>query len=139
MPPVELPDQLRCLYTTELKEENGSYVIKVPNRELQQGDLQRGEMYKVALLPALPSEKEPNQKQEAPKPPVQEGDVRTVEVEAIGTQGDGIAKIERGYVIIIPETEVGDKVTTEITNVAENFALGEVTSGRSEAGQGPGE
>lgn len=56
-----------------------------------------------------------------------------VEIEAIGQQGDGIAKVERGYVVIVPETEVGNEVTIEITNVAENFALGEVTSGQNES------
>lgn len=135
MPSTELPDRLLSLYTAELKERNGSYVIEIPSRELQQGDLQHEETYKVALLPALTAKKEPDQTQDNPKPPVQKGDIRVVEIEAIGQQGDGIAKIERGYVVIVPETEVGDELTIEITNVAENFALGEVTSGRSEREQ----
>lgn len=127
MPTIELPDQLLSLHTAELKERNDSYIIEIPSRELQQGDLQHGETYKIALLPALTPKTEPDQKQETSKPPIQEGDVREVEIEAIGQQGDGIAKIERGYVVIVPETEEGDEVTIEITNVTENFALGEVT------------
>lgn len=59
-------------------------------------------------------------------PPVQEGEVREVEIEDIGDQGDGIARVERGYVIIVPETDEGDRVTIEITNVRENVAFGEV-------------
>lgn len=136
MPSIEIPDQLLYLSTAELKEQNGSYVIEVPSRELQHGDLQRGETYTVALLPTLTSKTEPGSKQEAPEPPVQKGDVREVAIENIGSQGDGIATVERGYVVIVPGTEVGDEVTVEITNVAENFALGEVTSGRSEARHG---
>lgn len=135
MPLIEIPDQLLYLSTVELKEQNGSYVIEVPNRELHQGDLQRGETYKVVLLPALTSKQEPNQTQGTSKPPVQEGDIREVEIEAIGSQGDGIAKVERGYVVIVPETEAGDRVTVEITNLTENFALGEVTSGHRKGGQ----
>ena len=134
MPSVELPDRLLSLHTAELEQRNDSYVIEIPSRELQQGDLQRGQIYKVALLPALTSNKEPDQTQEALQPPVQKGDVREVEIETIGQQGDGIAKVERGYVVIVPETEVGDEVTIEITNVAENFALGKVISGRNESG-----
>lgn len=136
MPTIELSDQLLSLHTAELKGRNDSYIIEVPSRELQQGDLQDGEMYRIALLPALTPKTEPDQKQEASKPPIQEGDIREVEIEAIGHQGDGIAKVERGYVVIVPETEEGDEVTIEITNVTENFALGEVTSDHSEAGQG---
>lgn len=127
MTSIELSDQLLSLHTVELKERNGSYVVEVPAREVQQGDLQRGEMYKVALLSTRRSKEEPSQEPEAPTPPVQRGDVREVRIEAIGQEGDGIAKIERGYVIIVPETEVDDEVTVEITNVTENFALGEVT------------
>lgn len=135
MPSIELPDRLLSLHTAELEERNDAYVIEIPSRELQQGDLQHGEMYKVALLPPLTLKKDPDQTQDNPKPPVQKGDVRVVEIEAIGQQGDGIAKVERGYVVIVPETKVGDEVTIEITNVAENFAVGEVTSGRSERGR----
>lgn len=134
MPSIEIPDKLLSLHMAELKEQSGSYIIEVPNRELQQGDLHDGEMYKVALLPALTAKKEPNQTWDTSRPPVQKGDVREVEIEAIGQQGDGIAKVERGYVVIVPETKVGDEVTVEITNVTENFALGEVTSGHSEGG-----
>ena len=59
-------------------------------------------------------------------PPVQEGELREVEIEDIGDQGDGIARVERGYVIIVPETDEGDRVTIEITNIRENVAFGKV-------------
>lgn len=68
MPSIELPDQLLSLHTAELKERNDSYIIEVPSRELQQGDLQDGEIYKIALLPALTPKTEPDQKQETSKP-----------------------------------------------------------------------
>jgi predicted RNA-binding protein with TRAM domain len=41
-------------------------------------------------------------------------------------QGDGIARVERGYVIIVPDTELNDRVTVKITEVRENLAFGEV-------------
>ena len=133
MPSIELPDRLLSLHTAELEQRDDSYVIEIPSRELHQGDLQHGKTYKVALLPALTAKEEPDQPREDPKPPVEKGDIRVVEIETIGQQGDGIAKVERGYVVIVPETGVGDKVAVEITNVAENFALGEVTAGRNDS------
>ncbi|WP_313693406.1 TRAM domain-containing protein [Halorarum halobium] len=60
------------------------------------------------------------------EPPVEEGDERTVDIEGIGEQGDGIARVERGFVVIVPDTEEGERVTIEITNVRTNVAFGEV-------------
>ena len=39
-------------------------------------------------------------------------------IESLGDQGDGITKIDRGYVVIVPGTRPDDKVTVEIENVA---------------------
>jgi tRNA/tmRNA/rRNA uracil-C5-methylase (TrmA/RlmC/RlmD family) len=32
-----------------------------------------------------------------------------VTIETVGDQGDGIAKVERGYVVIVPETQPGEQ------------------------------
>ncbi len=61
-----------------------------------------------------------------PQPPVEAGEIRYVEVEDIGKQGDGIARVERGYVIIVPGAEIGERVKVEITEVKSNFAVGEI-------------
>jgi len=52
--------------------------------------------------------------------------VRYVEIEDIGKQGDGIARVERGYVIIVPDAEIGERVKVEVTEVKSNFAVGEI-------------
>ncbi|MFB6197039.1 MAG: TRAM domain-containing protein, partial [Halobacteriaceae archaeon] len=59
-------------------------------------------------------------------PPVEKGAVRDVEIESLGDQGDGVARIDPGYVIFVPNTEVGEQVTVEITNVQPQFAFAEV-------------
>jgi len=56
-------------------------------------------------------------------PPVSEGERRTVTIETLGDEGDGIAKVERGYVVIVSDAEPGDTVTVEITNVRENVSF----------------
>ncbi|TKX52238.1 TRAM domain-containing protein, partial [Halorubrum sp. SS7] len=63
---------------------------------------------------------------DGPQPPVEPGEMRYVEIEDLGKQGDGIARVERGYVIIVPDTEVGERVKIEVTEVKSNFAVGEV-------------
>jgi predicted RNA-binding protein with TRAM domain len=49
-----------------------------------------------------------------------------VEIEHLGDQGDGIAKVERGYVVIVPDTSIGDRVTAEIQQARETVAFADV-------------
>lgn len=58
---------------------------------------------------------------------MEEGDIREVEIETVGDQGDGIARVDRGFVVIVPETGPGERVTIEITDVKETVAFGTVT------------
>ncbi|SEH45404.1 Predicted RNA-binding protein, contains TRAM domain [Halopenitus malekzadehii] len=129
---MEISEELRCLFSGTVEERNGSYVIEVPEQELRLGDLQADETYRVAVLPA-PATNEadntdtvPQPEQPPQKPPVEEGEQRTVEIENIGDQGDGITRVDRGFVVIVPDTEQSERVTIEITDVRENVAFAEV-------------
>ncbi|MWV42001.1 TRAM domain-containing protein [Natrialba sp. INN-245] len=126
---MEIPDNLRCLFSARVIEERDSYILEIPDREIETGNLQEGEKYRVALLGTAPTSTEDSTQRravEGPEPPVEEGENRTVDIEGIGEQGDGIARVERGYVIIVPETEKGERVTIEITDVKETVGFGEV-------------
>ncbi|WP_255191999.1 TRAM domain-containing protein [Natronobeatus ordinarius] len=103
--------------------------IEIPDREIETGNLREGETYRVALLGTESAPKEDStQRREVgnPEPPVEEGETRTVDIEGIGEQGDGIARVERGYVIIVPDTEKGERVTIEITDVKETVGFADV-------------
>lgn len=129
---MEVSDQLRCLFSATVEEQEGSYMVEVPKREVQRSELQADDTYRVAILstPSTDStdESEDNTRLEnnEPEPPVEEGEMRTVEIEDLGDQGDGITRVERGFVVIVPETEMGERVTVEISDVKENVAFGEV-------------
>ena len=87
-----------------------------------------GETYRVALIAPDSSEEGTEPEETAPdepQPPVEPGEIRYVEIEDIGKQGDGIARVERGYVIIVPGTDIGERVKVEVTEVKSNFAVGE--------------
>ena len=56
--------------------------------------------------------------------PVLNGDEVDVEIISIGTKGDGIAKID-GYVIIVPDTKVGENVRVKVTNALRKIAFAE--------------
>lgn len=57
-----------------------------------------------------------------PQPPVSEGETYTVEIIGTGKKGDGIAKID-GYVLVVPDTSVGETVTVEIDTATPNVAF----------------
>ncbi|MFC7132735.1 MULTISPECIES: TRAM domain-containing protein [Salinibaculum] len=129
---MEISDQLRCLFSAPVEERGDSYVVEVPEQEIRLGDLQQGETYRVAVLSSPSSddtsntETRPERERGPPKPPVEEGEQRTVEIEGIGDQGDGITRVERGFVVIVPDTEQGERVTVEISDVLENVAFADV-------------
>jgi len=56
--------------------------------------------------------------------PVEEGKEYEVTIDAKGAKGDGIAHIE-GFVIFIPNAQVGEKIRVKITVVKRTFAIGE--------------
>jgi predicted RNA-binding protein with TRAM domain len=136
---MELSDTLQTLYTATVEQDDGTYQITVPEREIATGTLTEGETYRVALISTSAADTEATDRtdttqsaeyddhqQEYDGPPVEEGEQRDVEIENLGDQGDGIAKVERGYVVIVPETSVGDRVTVEIQQVRENVAFADV-------------
>ncbi len=57
--------------------------------------------------------------------PVDEGDTVEVEIEDLGSKGDGIARID-GFVIFVPGGEVGEEYEVEITSIGRKFAFAEI-------------
>lgn len=128
---MEISDKLLCLFSAEVRVEDDEYVVEIPRREIETGSIEAGETYRVALISRDESSAETESVAESespsePKPPVESGEIRYVEIEDIGKQGDGIARVERGYVIIVPDAEIGERVKVEITEVKSNFAVGEI-------------
>jgi 23S rRNA (uridine2552-2'-O)-methyltransferase len=54
--------------------------------------------------------------------PVETGETYTVEIEAMGNEGDGIATIEE-FTVFVPDTETGETVEIEIGDVKSNFGF----------------
>ncbi|WP_146418075.1 TRAM domain-containing protein [Haloarcula hispanica] len=59
-------------------------------------------------------------------PPVAESETRVVEIENIGDKGDGVARIDGGYVVIVSDADVGERLRVEMDQVRENVAFAEV-------------
>jgi predicted RNA-binding protein with TRAM domain len=135
---VEVPDSLRSLFTGTVEREDGRYIVQIPENEIEHGAARAGQTYRIAILPQADRRIDERDEEESgeltaedrepgpPAPPVDEGEVRTVSVESVGDQGDGIAKVERGYVVIVPEATPGDEPTVEIEDVKQNVAFARI-------------
>jgi predicted RNA-binding protein with TRAM domain len=135
---VEIPDSLQSVFSAPVQEQNGTYVLEVPSGELKHEAITLGETYRVAVLDApgtteqstepaeRADESRRNGQRGPPEPPVDEGEIREVTIETVGDQGDGIAKVERGYVVIVPETQPGEQPTIRIDDVRQNVAFASV-------------
>lgn len=130
---VEIPDSLRSVFSATVQEQGGAYVVELPPGEIDHEAVTPGETYRVAILESAMTEERPNEDSQRPvqddgergppEPPVEEGEVRDVTIETIGDQGDGIAKVERGYVVIVPDAQPGDELTIRIDDVRQNVAF----------------
>ena len=137
---VEVPDSLRSVFSATVQEQDGAYVLEIPTREINNDTVTAGETYRVAILSSptsegrrdeasQPSTRSGNNRQDGPpEPPVEEGEVREVTIETLGDQGDGIAKVERGYVVIVSDAQPGDEPTVEIEEVRPNVAFASVVN-----------
>lgn len=150
---VEIPSDVQTLYTGVVQKRhlpNGEeeYYVSVPDREVELGDVENGEPVRVCLLATeggssaestdTDGSQVSQQKGEGGSntadsrsesqqiPPVSEGDELTVEIRSVGDQGDGIAKVDRGFVVIVPDTNVGETVDVKITSVKDSVAFAEV-------------
>ncbi len=59
------------------------------------------------------------------QPPVSVGEEHTVEINAVGEKGDGIARV-RGFVIFVPNVKKGDYVKIKITKVLPKVGFAQV-------------
>jgi predicted RNA-binding protein with TRAM domain len=139
---MNVPDSLRCLFSATVERSEDGYVVSIPEHEVDAGTVAEGDTVRVGVFDAVDasddaetassarsaaadrsSTRRSTSTRAAQSPPVEEGEVREVEIESIGDQGDGIAKVERGFVVIVPGTDVGDTVEVEIDRVMENLAF----------------
>lgn len=143
---MDLPDSLLAVFSNSIEYRDGEAVVTIPEQELTLGEISAGETYRIAVLEQIDA----NTGDEAvavgtsdgttrPEPPVEEGDEIEVEIEDIGEQGDGIARVGPGYIVFVPETDVGDRVTVEITDARENFAFASLTEPEPVSDSGPSE
>jgi predicted RNA-binding protein with TRAM domain len=144
---TQISDSLRLLIESQVEADDDRYVVSLPKEVVENSSLSVDDIYRVALLPSAvdttqpdsdhgisrnePTDERPTSPPDtrSPEPPVEEGEVRSVTIDTLGDQGDGLAKVERGFIVIVPETQPGEQVEVEITTVNQTVAFGEPISG----------
>jgi predicted RNA-binding protein with TRAM domain len=136
-----VPDNLKAVFTTSVSRDGGFY-IGIPLGFVESGTVELGQQYKVALIETPETEGEPvqdsgpdrsthteRQPQQQPSrsgPPVEEGEEIKVQIESLGDGGDGVAKVNGGYVVIVPGTEPGQQPMVRVNKVKSNVAFATV-------------
>lgn len=105
--------------------------VQVPRDGPNHGTLGADRTYRVAVFPS-DGASPPDIAREGTTSrgqPVTMGEGREVTTETTGDRGDGIAKDDRGYVVIVPEADPGETVAVEIESVRSNVAFATVREG----------
>ncbi|WP_181690903.1 23S rRNA (uridine(2552)-2'-O)-methyltransferase [Natronomonas sp. LN261] len=114
----------------ELLAPGGDFVAKVfegPDTDELRADIDREFEYVRTIHPAASRDSSSELYMVAKgrlTAPVREGDRVEVEIEDVGREGDGIAKVE-GYTLFVADAEPGEEVEIEITDVKPRFGFGE--------------
>jgi len=137
---THVPDSLRTLFSATVTERDGRPVVEIPASEIDADAVVPGETYRIGVFNHATANTSSestgggetagrgSRSRRADGPPVDEGEVREVTIETTGEQGDGLAKVDRGYVVIVPDGRPGETVTVEIDTVRPNVAFAEVVT-----------
>ncbi len=137
---ISIPDRLQALITSRPTETEGRMQIELPKELVDQAAVDPGAVYQVAVLPAETKDtaddghdtassadaSAPSSTADQPEPPVEEGEIRTVTIDTLGDQGDGITRVERGFVVIVADAKPDEEVTVEIDTVQSNVAFASI-------------
>lgn len=101
----------------EVEEEVTEDVEEVETEEVEEAEEETSE--------EVQEEESQEEEEEDYDKPVSEGDIVELEIEDLGSKGDGIARVE-GFVVFVPGGEVDQEYEVEITSVGRKFAFGEI-------------
>ena len=136
-------DSVACRYTAQIQAENGRYLLEIPDAEVELGALLIDGAYRITIEHIADTEESTETASQTTngqsanaetQAPVSEGEQLDVEIEDLGQQGDGIARVGPGYVLIVPGSDVGEHYTVEVQQITPSFGFAEIIeSDESEA------
>lgn len=149
---ASIPSTLQAFFTGNIDKdaESGEYHLSIPEAEVEQGSLDTDEPYQVAVFDqsndtgsletstastdtkqksvttsSIASNSGQSQPRNGSEPPVSEGEtISDVTIESLGEEGDGVATVGDGFVLIIEDVDVGDTVDVYVETVLSTVAFG---------------
>lgn len=133
--------QAPIVFSEEVLEDGERYVIEIPPSLEGDTGVHPDETYRIALISdaselirragqgdskeatRAPNTSEPTASRTAP---VSTDETLSVTITADGTHGDGVAKVNGGFVIFVPEASVGEEVLVRVTDVKGTYAQAEI-------------
>lgn len=126
------------VFSGEVVEADDRYVVELP-REIERSPGIREGPYRVAIVardeepirvsPRGQSERTTGTDRRQPTAdrtaPVEVDETLTVTIQSDGDRGDGVAKVNGGFVLFVPDTSVGDEVLVRVTEVHGTYARAE--------------
>lgn len=145
-----------CLFSGQVEEQNDKFVVEIPKNEVEMGAVSVGDLYRFGVFDATDlddagsaitdkdavdgvqgttTESVSKSRRRQPArtkhsggegPPLEEGEERIVKIEDMGEQGDGLARVERGYIVFVEGTEIDEEVRVRVKKTKKNVAFAEV-------------
>lgn len=116
--------ELVCKFTGRIEKQGNDHVVTLPDTEIDYGSLAAGDIVRISVEASQNNlNSSVHRESTEPSPPVEVGEQLTVNIEDIGDQGDGIARVDRGYVLIVPDTEPGETVAVKVTQTNSNYGF----------------
>lgn len=133
---MNFEDDPRCIFSTEISHTDRGHAIELPPEEIELGTVDPNLPVRVVVYqPSVEAESvspqsgsvetESDTEDDVQQPPVSVGESRSVTIDDEGDQGDGIATVDTGFVLIVPEADVGDSLRVKIKSVQDTFAIAE--------------
>ena len=128
-------DSPSCKYTARLERDGDRYVVEIPSREIELGSLSPGDVCQVTVdlleegapeASTTGSATDQTDGSDGPDQPVTVGERLTVQIDDMGQQGDGIARVGEGYVLIVPGSDVDDEVEVEVQHTNPTYGFAEI-------------
>lgn len=151
-----IPEELVYLSTHKIQQSDEQYEIQIPDTHIEGGPLDESDEYRVAIMRTTDpspssqsaSDSDPqessvsNTNRNSPtgdeyEPPVSVGDELTVTIDSTGDQGDGIAHVAGGYVVVVENANVGEELLVHIDSVKQNYSFASIVDNSDQTSSVP--
>lgn len=149
-----IPEELVYFSTHEIQQSDGQYEIQIPETHVDGSPLGESDEYRVAIMQTTDTQSSSQTASDSDsekstvsnrnsstgggyEPPVSVGEELTVTIDSTGDQGDGIAHVAGGYVVVVEDASVGDELLVHIDSVKQNYSFASIVDNSDQTSSVP--